>query len=461
MATNLVPVPAQSEIPEFPALADRAAGTYNTKAYDWASRWRAVVAPELYQIALSAFANAQIVVSLAGDAASAAGAAAEAKGQAETAAGTATQQAGLAATAKGQAETAAGAAIQQAGLATTAKGQAEAAAGTATQQAGLAATARQGSETARDQAVSAAAFGFTANSTTNHAVGLGAKTFAIELNKSFVQTQYVSATKRGDPTVKMSGTVSSHDRTTGAIEITVTSVSSAGTANADWVIALAADGGAAGIQTIPSGAYTNANSIPLNSITWMTVASSGAVAANMPLLEANSANSANNGYNTAEVWTVETFGYLAGAENTVTQYATPHRANGVSSPGLKFVRTRVSGAWGRWKPLGDMMPANVVTTATAGQIYGSANSDALNRVNILASALQSAAWQQQMPTNPQNLDRMVLVNNSRSDNKIIASDKPIRGNAVNVAAGETLAFDIPYTEYTFVFYKDLDFWMVR
>lgn len=64
----LVPVPEQSEIPEFPSLAYRALGTYNTMAYDWANRWRAVVAPELHQFALAAYGNAQYANQRAGQA---------------------------------------------------------------------------------------------------------------------------------------------------------------------------------------------------------------------------------------------------------------------------------------------------------------------------------------------------------------------------------------------------------
>lgn len=53
------PVPAFSAPPDFPVLSDRAAGTYNTKAFAWAAAWQGTTGPNVYAIANTAYLNAQ------------------------------------------------------------------------------------------------------------------------------------------------------------------------------------------------------------------------------------------------------------------------------------------------------------------------------------------------------------------------------------------------------------------
>jgi len=54
----ITPVPSMTDTPEFPSLADRAAGTYNSKAYDFGTHMANVFNAELLAVALSAYNNA-------------------------------------------------------------------------------------------------------------------------------------------------------------------------------------------------------------------------------------------------------------------------------------------------------------------------------------------------------------------------------------------------------------------
>lgn len=76
------PVPAFSAPPDFPALSDRASGTYNSKAYAWATAWQSTTGPNVYAMAESARLNAL-----------------EAKAQTDTAVAAGTQASTAAATA--------------------------------------------------------------------------------------------------------------------------------------------------------------------------------------------------------------------------------------------------------------------------------------------------------------------------------------------------------------------------
>lgn len=53
------PVPTFTAPPDFPALSDRAAGTYNSKAFAWATAWQGTTGPNVHAIASAAYANAQ------------------------------------------------------------------------------------------------------------------------------------------------------------------------------------------------------------------------------------------------------------------------------------------------------------------------------------------------------------------------------------------------------------------
>lgn len=52
-------VPAFAAPPDFPVLSDRAAGTYNSKAFAWATAWQATTGPNVYAMSNSAYLNAQ------------------------------------------------------------------------------------------------------------------------------------------------------------------------------------------------------------------------------------------------------------------------------------------------------------------------------------------------------------------------------------------------------------------
>ena len=75
MATT--PVPAFVPPPDFPALSDRALGTYNTKSHAWATAIQSTTGPNIHALAVTAKANAD-------DAALSAGAAANSATQATT-----------------------------------------------------------------------------------------------------------------------------------------------------------------------------------------------------------------------------------------------------------------------------------------------------------------------------------------------------------------------------------------
>ena len=55
MPTSPTPLPT---IPPFPALADKATGTYNSKAYTWATEWDTIIAPALETLAETTYDNA-------------------------------------------------------------------------------------------------------------------------------------------------------------------------------------------------------------------------------------------------------------------------------------------------------------------------------------------------------------------------------------------------------------------
>lgn len=96
MPTSPTPLPT---IPPFPALADKATGTYNSKAYDWATGWADDIAPAIEALADNAYDNAV---------------------EAATSASTATTQATTATTQAGNASASAAAAAASAASATNA-----------------------------------------------------------------------------------------------------------------------------------------------------------------------------------------------------------------------------------------------------------------------------------------------------------------------------------------------------
>lgn len=85
----VTPVPPMTDTPEFPSLADRAAGTYNSKAYAFGTHMADTFNAELVAVAESVVANANDAAAsatLAGDSAAAAGNSAAAAGDSASAA---------------------------------------------------------------------------------------------------------------------------------------------------------------------------------------------------------------------------------------------------------------------------------------------------------------------------------------------------------------------------------------
>ncbi len=84
----------------------------------------------------------------------------------------------------------------------------------------------------------AAVANYSASSTSNVAIGTGARTFTIETGKMFVVGQSVIAASAAAPTVDwMFGIVTSHNSETGSLQVTVSEASGGGS-HADWSIAL-------------------------------------------------------------------------------------------------------------------------------------------------------------------------------------------------------------------------------
>jgi len=203
MPTSPTPLPT---IPPFPALADKATGTYNSKAYDWATGWADDIAPAIEALADNAYDNAV-------EAAASANAAA-------TSASTATTQASTATTQAGNASTSAAAAAASALTAVNAPGT-------------------------------------SGTSTTSITVGAGTKTLTTQTGKAWVVGQPVTLARTSDPVAtRMWGTISAYNSGSGSISIVVADADFAGTGtHTDWTIGLAGQEGPAGQdadQTTPT-----------------------------------------------------------------------------------------------------------------------------------------------------------------------------------------------------------------
>lgn len=75
MPTDIQPVPPEPTPPEFPTLADRPAGTYNQKAYAWATYWGGEMMTRLMALVVNVWNNASAAFEYATSAASSASAA--------------------------------------------------------------------------------------------------------------------------------------------------------------------------------------------------------------------------------------------------------------------------------------------------------------------------------------------------------------------------------------------------
>lgn len=134
-------------------------------------------------------------------------------------------------TVAGEVNTNATTATTQAGIATTQ-------AGTATTQAGNASASAAAASASALTALNAP--GTSATSTTSLTIGTGAKSLTIQTGKSIVVGMTLVITRTSAPTTtRMSGVVSSYDSGTGALGVTVDSVTGSGT-HTDWTVSLSA-----------------------------------------------------------------------------------------------------------------------------------------------------------------------------------------------------------------------------
>lgn len=184
---TIVVVPSFTAPPDFPALSDKPAGTYNSKAYAWAQAMP-TSGNSIKDIGVATRTNAL-------DAASSA-----------TAASTSASNAG---------------------------------------------SARDAAQTARDAAQAAQAVaeasaasalaspGTSATSATSLTVGTGSKTLAIQPGKALVIGQFVTIASAGTPANYMAGQITAHNDLTGSLTVNVTTTGGSGTA-ASWVVALTA-----------------------------------------------------------------------------------------------------------------------------------------------------------------------------------------------------------------------------
>ena len=184
---TIVVVPSFTAPPDFPALSDKPAGTYNSKAYAWAQAMP-TSGNSIKDIGDATRTNAL-------DAASSA-----------TAASTSASNAGSARDA-----------------ARTARDAAQAAQAAAENSA----------------ATAVASPGTSATSSTSLTIGTGSKTLAIQPGKALVIGQWVIIAQTSTPANYMAGQITAHNDLTGSLTVNVTITGGSGTA-ASWVVALTA-----------------------------------------------------------------------------------------------------------------------------------------------------------------------------------------------------------------------------
>lgn len=111
-------------------------------------------------------------------------------------------------------------------------------------------------------------------STTSLLVGTGSKSFTIQAGRAFSPGQSVVLAYNVTPTTQMTGTITSYNRTTGAVVMNVTGTNGSGT-YADWTLSLSPSGGATlganvftGVQDWATGAnIASASTINLDTAT--------------------------------------------------------------------------------------------------------------------------------------------------------------------------------------------------
>lgn len=187
------------------------------------------------------FNNATAADERATDSESARDAAVLARNAAQTAQGLAEGARDAAVTARNQAVNARDEAVPAAATATSAKNDAVTAKGQAE-------SARDLAEQYRDDAQLYATEQLIATSSTSVTPGAGSKSLTIQPDKAFIVGMYLVATSAGNPTDYMAGTVSSYNRTTGALVLEVDDFEGA-SARADWQIGITGRSGGGGMTT--------------------------------------------------------------------------------------------------------------------------------------------------------------------------------------------------------------------
>lgn len=231
--TTPVAIPAMTPIPPFPALGDRAVGTYNLKAYNFGAHMAGVFNTELTAVAAAARTCALSAQESATAAAGSVGAAAT--------------QAGLATT-NGQAQVAL--AVAQVVIATAKAAQ------TASD---ALATAADRVQTALDRTAAAAsaasaaavAGAFVGTSTTSVTVGTGPKSFATQVGEQYTGNVYMTAVSASNSNLVMFGQLGSYNSNTGALVLNVSYASGTGATATDWNLSLSGPQGATGPQGTP------------------------------------------------------------------------------------------------------------------------------------------------------------------------------------------------------------------
>lgn len=301
------------------------------------------------------------------------------------------------------------------------------AATTATTQAGIATTKAAAAAASAVSAVNAP--GTSATSTTSVLVGTGSKSLTVQTGKAFVVGQFVTIARTSAPsTTSMFGIVTAYTSGTGALVVSVTSITGSGTFT-DWTIALSAP------------AVTN---LPFSSITSKPTTISGYGITNAP----NKANlgsvdlntAVNSGFYRIEVPTNAppdvNYGQLivSGGDigDTVLQIVTGYTAGIVWFRHGNPPDVGGTGTWSTWRPLGGNDYVNLIggnTTATSNQTY------------VLLVSLTLA-----LPASPIAGDWVKISNRSATITAVVARNgQNIMGLAEdmtfdNLNAGVTLVF---------------------
>ena len=219
--------PTISALPPAPNRSTDSPSTFSTKADAWAD---AVVdfVPEANTLADFANTKASEADTSATNAANSESAAATSENNAATSETNAANSESAAATSENNAATSETNAANSASAAATSETNAANSANNAATDAGVA-------QLSADIAVEASSAVALSVSTTSLNVGTGTKSLTVELNEGFVSTAPIEVIYRADPSIKMVGTVTSYNASSGALDVDITSVSGTGTFS-DWVV---------------------------------------------------------------------------------------------------------------------------------------------------------------------------------------------------------------------------------